>query len=124
VCEIYVIGKDYQGPLTGWNLGDRGPGVGRTGFWLFPLQGSGSARDTPSSEQAVLRKEEAGEDFLSASPEPRAKDNRRRKSRPKVRKHIKQWWGDWEAGWCRVLELLWPAAKKPPHFSSCFGARA
>uniref|UniRef100_A0A8C0WS43 Ankyrin repeat domain-containing protein 6 n=1 Tax=Castor canadensis TaxID=51338 RepID=A0A8C0WS43_CASCN len=47
-------------------------------------QGSGSARDTPSSEQAVLRKEEAGEDFLSASPEPRAKDNRRRKSRPKV----------------------------------------
>ncbi|XP_073934289.1 ankyrin repeat domain-containing protein 6 isoform X2 [Castor canadensis] len=47
-------------------------------------KGSGSARDTPSSEQAVLRKEEAGEDFLSASPEPRAKDNRRRKSRPKV----------------------------------------
>ncbi|XP_073934302.1 ankyrin repeat domain-containing protein 6 isoform X3 [Castor canadensis] len=47
-------------------------------------KGSGSARDTPSSEQAVLRKEEAGEDFLSASPEPRAKDNRRRKSRPKA----------------------------------------
>ncbi|XP_012872089.1 PREDICTED: ankyrin repeat domain-containing protein 6 [Dipodomys ordii] len=47
-------------------------------------QGSVSAGDTPSSEQAALRKEEAREDFLSASPEPRAKDNRRRKSRPKV----------------------------------------
>ncbi|XP_008067426.1 ankyrin repeat domain-containing protein 6 [Carlito syrichta] len=47
-------------------------------------KGSVSAGDTPSSEQAVLRKEEASEDFLSASPEPRAKDNRRRKSRPKV----------------------------------------
>ncbi|KAL2792324.1 ankyrin repeat domain-containing protein 6 isoform d [Daubentonia madagascariensis] len=47
-------------------------------------KGSVSAGDTPSSEQAVLRKEETREDFLSASPEPKAKDNRRRKSRPKV----------------------------------------
>uniref|UniRef100_A0A286XNL3 Ankyrin repeat domain 6 n=1 Tax=Cavia porcellus TaxID=10141 RepID=A0A286XNL3_CAVPO len=47
-------------------------------------QGSVSAGDTPSSEQAEVRKEEAREDFLSASPEPRVKDNRRRKSRPKV----------------------------------------
>ncbi|XP_034847291.1 ankyrin repeat domain-containing protein 6 isoform X1 [Mirounga leonina] len=46
--------------------------------------GSVSAGDTPSSEQAVPRKEEAREDFLSTSPEPRAKDNRQRKSRPKV----------------------------------------
>ncbi|XP_011922405.1 PREDICTED: ankyrin repeat domain-containing protein 6 isoform X6 [Cercocebus atys] len=45
--------------------------------------GSVSAGDTPSSEQAVARKE-AREEFLSASPEPRAKDDRRRKSRPKV----------------------------------------
>uniref|UniRef100_A0A8C7EJ95 Ankyrin repeat domain 6 n=1 Tax=Neovison vison TaxID=452646 RepID=A0A8C7EJ95_NEOVI len=47
-------------------------------------QGSVSAGDTPSSEHAVPRKEETREDFLSASPEPRAKDNRQRKSRPKV----------------------------------------
>ncbi|XP_045428913.1 ankyrin repeat domain-containing protein 6 isoform X8 [Pipistrellus kuhlii] len=47
-------------------------------------QGSVSAGDTPSSDQAAPRKEEAREDFLSASPEPRAKDDRRRKSRPKV----------------------------------------
>ncbi|XP_073893580.1 ankyrin repeat domain-containing protein 6 isoform X18 [Macaca fascicularis] len=47
-------------------------------------QGSVSAGDTPSSEQAVARREEAREEFLSASPEPRAKDDRRRKSRPKV----------------------------------------
>ncbi|XP_034847294.1 ankyrin repeat domain-containing protein 6 isoform X7 [Mirounga angustirostris] len=47
-------------------------------------KGSVSAGDTPSSEQAVPRKEEAREDFLSTSPEPRAKDNRQRKSRPKV----------------------------------------
>ncbi|XP_015413167.1 PREDICTED: ankyrin repeat domain-containing protein 6 isoform X3 [Myotis davidii] len=47
-------------------------------------QGSVSAGDTPSSDQAAPRKEEAREDCLSASPEPRAKDNRRRKSRPKV----------------------------------------
>ncbi|XP_045399979.1 ankyrin repeat domain-containing protein 6 isoform X4 [Lemur catta] len=47
-------------------------------------QGSVSAGDTPSSEQAVLRKEETREDYLSASPEPKAKDDRRRKSRPKV----------------------------------------
>ncbi|XP_055247811.1 ankyrin repeat domain-containing protein 6 isoform X18 [Gorilla gorilla gorilla] len=47
-------------------------------------QGSVSAGDTPSSEQAVARKEEAREEFLSASPEPKAKDDRRRKSRPKV----------------------------------------
>uniref|UniRef100_A0A2K5J6W2 Uncharacterized protein n=1 Tax=Colobus angolensis palliatus TaxID=336983 RepID=A0A2K5J6W2_COLAP len=47
-------------------------------------KGSVSAGDTPSSEQAVARKEAAREEFLSASPEPRAKDDRRRKSRPKV----------------------------------------
>ncbi|XP_071074698.1 ankyrin repeat domain-containing protein 6 isoform X2 [Dasypus novemcinctus] len=47
-------------------------------------KGSVSAGDTPSSEQAALRKEEAGEDFLSASPEPRAKDKKKKKSRPKV----------------------------------------
>ncbi|XP_053520920.1 ankyrin repeat domain-containing protein 6 isoform X7 [Artibeus jamaicensis] len=47
-------------------------------------KGSVSAGDTPSSDQAAPRKEEAREDFLSASPEPRAKDNRQRKSRPKV----------------------------------------
>nr|XP_027784090.1 ankyrin repeat domain-containing protein 6 isoform X3 [Marmota flaviventris] len=47
-------------------------------------QGSVSAGDSPSSEQAVLRKEEARDEFLSASPEPRAKDDRRRKARPKV----------------------------------------
>ncbi|XP_027457046.1 ankyrin repeat domain-containing protein 6 isoform X14 [Callorhinus ursinus] len=51
---------------------------------LAKNKGSVSAGDTPSSEQAVPRKEEAREDFLSASPEPRAKDNRQRKSRPKV----------------------------------------
>ncbi|XP_017732285.1 PREDICTED: ankyrin repeat domain-containing protein 6 isoform X2 [Rhinopithecus bieti] len=47
-------------------------------------KGSVSAGDTPSSEQAVARKEAAREEFLSVSPEPRAKDDRRRKSRPKV----------------------------------------
>ncbi|KAG3289925.1 ankyrin repeat domain 6, transcript variant X2 [Ictidomys tridecemlineatus] len=47
-------------------------------------KGSVSAGDSPSSEQAVLRKEEARDEFLSASPEPRAKDDRRRKARPKV----------------------------------------
>ncbi|CAK6446768.1 unnamed protein product [Pipistrellus nathusii] len=47
-------------------------------------KGSVSAGDTPSSDQAAPRKEEAREDFLSASPEPRTKDDRRRKSRPKV----------------------------------------
>ncbi|XP_060024165.1 ankyrin repeat domain-containing protein 6 isoform X4 [Lagenorhynchus albirostris] len=47
-------------------------------------QGSVSAGDTHSSEQAVPRKEESREDFLSASPEPRAKDNRQKKSRPKA----------------------------------------
>uniref|UniRef100_A0A2K6UA16 Ankyrin repeat domain 6 n=1 Tax=Saimiri boliviensis boliviensis TaxID=39432 RepID=A0A2K6UA16_SAIBB len=46
--------------------------------------GSVSAGDTPSSEQAVPRKEEGKEEFLSASPEPRAKDDKRKKSRPKV----------------------------------------
>ncbi|XP_070274193.1 ankyrin repeat domain-containing protein 6 isoform X8 [Myotis yumanensis] len=51
---------------------------------LAKNKGSVSAGDTPSSDQAAPRKEEAREDFLSASPEPRAKDNRRRKSRPKV----------------------------------------
>nr|XP_012299660.1 ankyrin repeat domain-containing protein 6 isoform X7 [Aotus nancymaae] len=47
-------------------------------------KGSVSAGDTPSSEQAVPRKEEGKEEFLSASPEPRAKDDKRKKSRPKV----------------------------------------
>uniref|UniRef100_A0A8C3WMS5 Ankyrin repeat domain 6 n=1 Tax=Catagonus wagneri TaxID=51154 RepID=A0A8C3WMS5_9CETA len=47
-------------------------------------KGSVSAGDTHSSEQAAPRKEEPKEDFLSASPEPRAKDGRQRKSRPKV----------------------------------------
>ncbi|XP_044913775.1 ankyrin repeat domain-containing protein 6 isoform X4 [Felis catus] len=47
-------------------------------------KGSVSAGDTPSSEQAAPRKEEAREDVLSASPEPKAKDNRQRKSRPKA----------------------------------------
>ncbi|XP_074224730.1 ankyrin repeat domain-containing protein 6 isoform X4 [Camelus bactrianus] len=47
-------------------------------------QGSISAGDTHSSEQAAPRKEEAREDLLSASPEPTAKDSRQRKSRPKV----------------------------------------
>ena len=47
-------------------------------------RGSVSAGDTHSSEQAVPRKEEPIEDFLSASPEPRAKDNRQKKSRPNV----------------------------------------
>ncbi|XP_055247813.1 ankyrin repeat domain-containing protein 6 isoform X22 [Gorilla gorilla gorilla] len=51
---------------------------------LAKNKGSVSAGDTPSSEQAVARKEEAREEFLSASPEPKAKDDRRRKSRPKV----------------------------------------
>ncbi|XP_066110361.1 ankyrin repeat domain-containing protein 6 isoform X1 [Saccopteryx bilineata] len=46
-------------------------------------KGSVSGGDTPSSDQAAPRKEEAREDVLSASPEPQAKDNRR-KSRPKV----------------------------------------
>lgn len=49
-------------------------------------KGSVSAGDTHSSEQAAPRKEEAREDVLSASPEPRAKDSRQRKSRPKVRR--------------------------------------
>ncbi|XP_053760631.1 ankyrin repeat domain-containing protein 6 isoform X5 [Panthera pardus] len=47
-------------------------------------QGSVSAGDTPSSEQAAPRKEDAREDVLSASPEPKAKENRQRKSRPKA----------------------------------------
>uniref|UniRef100_A0A8C8TWW5 Ankyrin repeat domain 6 n=1 Tax=Peromyscus maniculatus bairdii TaxID=230844 RepID=A0A8C8TWW5_PERMB len=46
-------------------------------------QGSVSAGDTPSSEQAVPQKEEARRDCPSASQEPR-KDDRRRKSRPEV----------------------------------------
>ncbi|KAM9059696.1 ankyrin repeat domain-containing protein 6 isoform 5-T5 [Megaptera novaeangliae] len=46
--------------------------------------GSVSAGDTHSSEQAVPGKEESREDFPSASPEPRAKDNRQKKSRPKA----------------------------------------
>uniref|UniRef100_A0A4X1VKZ1 Ankyrin repeat domain 6 n=1 Tax=Sus scrofa TaxID=9823 RepID=A0A4X1VKZ1_PIG len=51
---------------------------------LAKNKGSVSAGDTHSSEQAAPRKEEAKEDCLSASPEPRAKDCRQRKSRPKV----------------------------------------
>ncbi|XP_036727614.1 ankyrin repeat domain-containing protein 6 isoform X3 [Balaenoptera musculus] len=47
-------------------------------------QGSVSAGDTHSSEQAVPGKEESREDFPSASPEPRAKDNRQKKSMPKA----------------------------------------
>ncbi|KAM9040953.1 ankyrin repeat domain-containing protein 6-like, partial [Megaptera novaeangliae] len=47
-------------------------------------KGSVSAGDTHSSEQAVPGKEESREDFPSASPEPRAKDNRQKKSRPKA----------------------------------------
>ncbi|XP_062042489.1 ankyrin repeat domain-containing protein 6 isoform X3 [Lepus europaeus] len=48
-------------------------------------KGSVSVGDTPSSDQAALKQEEPREDVLSASPEPRAKDNnQRRKSRPKV----------------------------------------
>ncbi|XP_019298401.2 ankyrin repeat domain-containing protein 6 isoform X3 [Panthera pardus] len=47
-------------------------------------KGSVSAGDTPSSEQAAPRKEDAREDVLSASPEPKAKENRQRKSRPKA----------------------------------------
>ncbi|XP_069454383.1 ankyrin repeat domain-containing protein 6 isoform X8 [Ovis canadensis] len=51
---------------------------------LAKNKGSVSAGDTHSSEQAAPRKEETREDVLSASPEPRAKDSRQRKSRPKV----------------------------------------
>lgn len=47
-------------------------------------KGSVSAGDTPSSEQAAPRKEETREEILSASPEPKAKDNKQRKSMPKV----------------------------------------
>ncbi|XP_053446979.1 ankyrin repeat domain-containing protein 6 isoform X2 [Nycticebus coucang] len=47
-------------------------------------KGSVSAGDTPSSEQAVFKKEETREDFLSASPEPRTQDHGKRKSKPKV----------------------------------------
>uniref|UniRef100_A0A8C0D0F2 Ankyrin repeat domain 6 n=1 Tax=Balaenoptera musculus TaxID=9771 RepID=A0A8C0D0F2_BALMU len=47
-------------------------------------KGSVSAGDTHSSEQAVPGKEESREDFPSASPEPRAKDNRQKKSMPKA----------------------------------------
>uniref|UniRef100_A0A8C6H4C1 Ankyrin repeat domain 6 n=1 Tax=Mus spicilegus TaxID=10103 RepID=A0A8C6H4C1_MUSSI len=46
-------------------------------------QGSVSAGDTPSSEQAVPQKEEGRRDCPPASQEPR-KDERRRKSRPEV----------------------------------------
>ncbi|XP_070306222.1 ankyrin repeat domain-containing protein 6 isoform X4 [Odocoileus virginianus] len=56
----------------------------RTSAQHRALTGSVSAGDTHSSEQAAPRKEEAREDVLSASPEPRAKDSRQRKSRPKV----------------------------------------
>uniref|UniRef100_A0A8C5L6L9 Ankyrin repeat domain-containing protein 6 n=1 Tax=Jaculus jaculus TaxID=51337 RepID=A0A8C5L6L9_JACJA len=50
---------------------------------LAQNKGSVSAGDTPSSEQAVSRKGEAGGDGLSASKEPR-KDDRRRKSGPEM----------------------------------------
>lgn len=46
-------------------------------------KGSVSAGDTPSSDQAALRKE-VREDVLSAFPDSQAKENRRRKTRPKV----------------------------------------
>ncbi|XP_055455231.1 ankyrin repeat domain-containing protein 6 isoform X3 [Psammomys obesus] len=46
-------------------------------------QGSVSAGDTPSSEQAVPQKEEARRDCPPAPQEPR-KDDKRRKSRPEV----------------------------------------
>ncbi|XP_058516822.1 ankyrin repeat domain-containing protein 6 isoform X2 [Ochotona princeps] len=48
-------------------------------------KGSMSAGDTPSSDQAVPKQEEPREDFLAASPEPRAKNNNQRgKSKTKV----------------------------------------
>ncbi|XP_072498926.1 ankyrin repeat domain-containing protein 6 isoform X9 [Notamacropus eugenii] len=47
-------------------------------------QGSVSAADTPSSEQAIQRKGEAKEEFYSASPEPPAKNNRKKKVKQKV----------------------------------------
>lgn len=46
-------------------------------------KGSVSAGDIPSSDQAALRKE-VREDVLSAFPDSQAKENRRRKTRPKV----------------------------------------
>ncbi|XP_072498919.1 ankyrin repeat domain-containing protein 6 isoform X2 [Notamacropus eugenii] len=47
-------------------------------------KGSVSAADTPSSEQAIQRKGEAKEEFYSASPEPPAKNNRKKKVKQKV----------------------------------------
>ncbi|XP_060039926.1 ankyrin repeat domain-containing protein 6, partial [Erinaceus europaeus] len=47
-------------------------------------KGSVSAGDTPSSEQAAPTKEETREEILSASPKPKAKDSKQRKSKPKV----------------------------------------
>lgn len=61
-----------------------------------------------------MRKEEAREDFLSASPEPRVKDNRRRKSRPKVRRRVTAAGGgadgrgpwDWSCPWAEEPSRL------------------
>ncbi|XP_035880359.1 ankyrin repeat domain-containing protein 6 isoform X1 [Phyllostomus discolor] len=72
-CE----GPSSRNEWSGFLLNCRRPEISNA-------EGSVSAGDTPSSDQAAPRKEEAREDFLSASPEPRAKDNRQRKSRPKV----------------------------------------
>uniref|UniRef100_A0A4X2KEG4 Ankyrin repeat domain 6 n=1 Tax=Vombatus ursinus TaxID=29139 RepID=A0A4X2KEG4_VOMUR len=47
-------------------------------------KGSVSAADTPSSEQATQKKGEAKEEFYSASPEPPAKNNRKKKLKQKV----------------------------------------
>ncbi|XP_036623201.1 ankyrin repeat domain-containing protein 6 isoform X1 [Trichosurus vulpecula] len=47
-------------------------------------KGSVSAADTPSSEQATQMKGEAKEEFYSASPEPPAKNNRKKKLKQKV----------------------------------------
>ncbi|XP_056674570.1 ankyrin repeat domain-containing protein 6 isoform X1 [Monodelphis domestica] len=47
-------------------------------------KGSVSAADTPSSEQVTQKKEEAKEEFHSASPEPRTKNNRKKKPKQKV----------------------------------------
>uniref|UniRef100_A0A5F8HJA9 Ankyrin repeat domain-containing protein 6 n=1 Tax=Monodelphis domestica TaxID=13616 RepID=A0A5F8HJA9_MONDO len=47
-------------------------------------KGSVSAADTPSSEQVTQKKEEAKEEFHSASPEPRTKNNRKKKPKQKA----------------------------------------
>lgn len=98
MSEMSVIVPESQGPLLVGVLGaefdtadDEGAGVSETGSWLSPLQGSVSAGDTPSSDQAVPKQEEPREDFLAASPEPRAKNNNQRtKSKTKVRRPKQQ----------------------------------